>query len=103
VRDLLKAFASLASAALDHLDPAGHGEHARQAAQCLLGTAGAAQGSDEVDVWMEQWPYLIDVAAFPGLEVSRRDFSEPGSRPGRAAINAWNAIGVTTRAWTPGS
>jgi acyl-CoA dehydrogenase len=55
--------------ALDHLNVAGHGEHAAQALECLLDTVSRAHRPDEVDVRMEQGPHAVDVIGCPGLEV----------------------------------
>lgn len=41
----------------------------------FLDTARPAQRAGEVDLWVEKWPNVIDVAALPCPEVGSRDFS----------------------------
>src|SRR5689334_20149360 len=58
---------------MDHLDLPGHREHATQSAKGLRYAVGLAEGSDEVDIRVQQGPHTLDIIGLPRIEISTGD------------------------------
>src|SRR5712691_2489965 len=58
---------------MDHLDLSGHREHATQPAERLRDAVGFAEGTDEIDIRVQQRPHPRDIVGLPGVKVSIGD------------------------------
>lgn len=58
---------------MDHLDLSGDREHATQSAEGLRDAVGFAEGSDEIDIRVQQRPHALDIVGLPGVKVSTGD------------------------------
>src|SRR5438270_1036819 len=59
--------------AMDHLHLSGHREHATQPAEGLRDAVGFAEGTDEIDICVQQRPHPLDIVGLPGVKVSTGD------------------------------
>src|SRR5215467_4688092 len=56
-----------------YLDLSGHREHATQPAEGLRDAVGFAEGTNEVDIRVQQRPHALDIVGLPGVKVSTGD------------------------------
>jgi hypothetical protein len=57
---------------MDHLDPSGHREHATQPAEGLRDAVGFAEGTNEIDIRVQQRPHPLDVLGLPRILMNSR-------------------------------